>query len=155
LVATTSYDVESGYDSDNEDKELHNLTNNELVGAVKDLAKRCVNKSRELCKLKKRFDLLEASNCLLDKEYDHLLIINDILEYGRSIDRGSEETNLKREYDIALEHQQDMRVIKALENHEPIFEEYLARSTGKIRLAMMIYNISKSHDKEVSCCEKC
>jgi len=65
LVATWD---EFGSYFDEEDMELQNFTNKELVGLAKELARRCVYKSREFCKLKKKFDLLEASISLMEKE---------------------------------------------------------------------------------------
>jgi len=145
------------------------------VSTVKEFARRSEYKLRELCELKKKVDFLKANNSHMEKEYKHLMIKNEILECGSLASHSIEEAGLQREYDIELEHHQALRdnineledkievlevvseekVIKAMTNHEPIFQVYLDRSTGKSKLATMINNMVRSLDEGCQSSETC
>jgi len=76
--------------------------------------------------------LLEASNMFMEKQYDHLLVINDILEDGGVIDPRTVDQALQRQYDIVVDEDLTLReYINELENKIKVLEETSATKVKK------------------------
>jgi len=113
--------------------------------------------------------LLEAISSFMGKQYEHLLVRNDIIENGGPTDPRTANQALQRKYDIVLEEHLTLReyicelenkikvleeasknnVIKALTKHELVFQEFLASSIGRTRLAFMIYNVNINYGEGI------
>lgn len=106
----------------------------------------------------------------MGKQYEHLLVRNDILENGGHTDPRTADQALQRQYDIVREEHLTLKeyiceleikikvleeafkknFIKALTKHELVFQDFLASSIGRTRLAFMIYKVSINYGEGIS-----
>jgi hypothetical protein len=113
--------------------------------------------------------LLEAISSFILKQYEHLLVENDILKNGDPTDPCIVDQAIQMQYDIALEEHLTLRehiyelenkikvleeasknnVIKALTKHELVFQEFLASSIARTKLAFMIYKVSINYGEGI------